>query len=85
MRSAPASRSTRFPDFIYVFNRRVPTSVGRTDIADGDFRRAPLIAPNYLSTDKDELDVVHGGRLLQAIGAHRGHASVDPGTHRAPI
>src|SRR5260370_5841766 len=56
-----------FPGFYLCFQPTRPTSVGRIDIADGDFRRAPLIAPNYLSTDKDVLDVVHGGRLLQAI------------------
>ena len=32
-------------------------------------RRA--IAPDYLSTDKDVADVVHGGRLLQAIARTR--------------
>ncbi len=56
-----------FPGFYLCFQPTRPTSVGRIDLADGDFRTAPLIAPNYLSTDKDLLDVVHGGRLLQAI------------------
>jgi choline dehydrogenase len=56
-----------FAGFYLCFQPTRPTSVGRIDIADGDFRSAPLIAPNYLSTDKDALDVVHGGRLLQAI------------------
>jgi len=48
-----------------------PTSVGRIDIASADFRRAPNIAPNYLSTEKDVADVAHGGRLLQAIARTR--------------
>jgi choline dehydrogenase len=56
-----------FPGFYLCFQPTRPTSVGRIDIASGDFRRAPLIAPDYLSTDKDVLDVVHGGRLVQAI------------------
>jgi len=56
-----------FPGFYLCFQPTRPTSVGRIDIASGDFRRAPSIAPNYLSTDKDVRDVVHGGRLVQAI------------------
>jgi choline dehydrogenase len=36
-----------------------------------DFRTPPRIAPNYLSTEKDVADVVHGGRLLQAIARTR--------------
>ena len=56
-----------FPGFYLCFQPTRPTSVGRIDIASGDFRRPPSIAPNYLSTDKDVLDVVHGGRLVQAI------------------
>jgi len=56
-----------FPGFYLCFQPTRPTSVGRIDIASGDFREAPLISPNYLSTDKDVLDVAHGGRLVQAI------------------
>jgi choline dehydrogenase len=48
-----------------------PTSVGRIDIASPDFRRPPTIAANYLSTAKDVADVMHGGRLLQAIARTR--------------
>ena len=60
-----------FSGFYLCFQPTRPTSVGRIDIAGPDFRRPPLIAPNYLSTDKDVADVVHGGRLLQAIAATR--------------
>ncbi|MDB6085670.1 MAG: choline dehydrogenase [Gammaproteobacteria bacterium] len=60
-----------FPGFYLCFQPTRPTSVGRVDIASGDFRRAPSIAPNYLSTDKDVRDVVHGGRLVQAIARTR--------------
>ena len=74
MRSAPVSRSTHFRDSICAFSRRGPpawdASTSRAEI----FAAPPLIAPNYLSTDKDVLDVVHGGRLLQAHRAHRRHA-----------
>jgi choline dehydrogenase len=60
-----------FPGFYLCFQPTRPTSVGRIDIASGDFREAPRISPNYLSTDKDLEDVVHGGRLLQAIARTR--------------
>jgi choline dehydrogenase len=60
-----------FSGFYLCFQPTRPTSVGRIDIASADFRRAPTIAPNYLSTEKDVADVVHGGRLLQAIARTR--------------
>jgi len=56
-----------FSGFYLCFQPTRPTSVGRIDVANPDFRQPPSIAPNYLSTDKDVEDVVHGGRLLQAI------------------
>jgi choline dehydrogenase len=60
-----------FSGFYLCFQPTRPTSTGRIDIANGDFRRPPDIAPNYLATDKDLEDVAHGGRLLQAIaGTH---------------
>jgi choline dehydrogenase len=60
-----------FSGFYLCFQPTRPTSVGRIDITSPDFRLAPLIAPNYLSTDKDVADVVHGGKLLQAIASTR--------------
>jgi choline dehydrogenase len=63
--STRAHRSRPFPGFYLCFQPSRPTSVGRIDIAGPDFRAAPSIAPNYLSTDKDVRDVMHGGRLLQ--------------------
>jgi choline dehydrogenase len=56
-----------FPGFYLCFQPTRPTSVGRIDIRSADFRDPPLIAPNYLSTEEDVADVVHGGRLLQRI------------------
>jgi choline dehydrogenase len=70
-----------FSGFYLCFQPTRPTSVGRIDIADADYRRPPNIAPNYLSTDKDVADVVHGGRLLQAIMRTRAIKSLI----RAPI
>jgi choline dehydrogenase len=56
-----------FSGFYLCFQPTRPTSTGRIDIASGDFRQAPDISPNYLATDKDREDVVHGGRLMQAL------------------
>jgi choline dehydrogenase len=60
-----------FSGFYLCFQPTRPTSVGRVDIASADFRHAPSISPNYLSTEKDIADVVHGGRLMQAIAGTR--------------
>jgi len=60
-----------FSGFYICFQPTRPTSTGRIDIASGDFRRPPLIAPNYLATEKDQTDAVHGGRLMQAIARTR--------------
>ncbi len=56
-----------FPGFYLCFQPTRPTSVGRIDIAAADYRTPPRIAPDYLSTAKDLVDVRHGGRLLQSI------------------
>jgi choline dehydrogenase len=70
-----------FSGFYLCFQPTRPTSVGRIDIVSADFRRPPNISPNYLSTEKDVADVVHGGRLLQAIMRTRAIKSLI----RAPI
>jgi choline dehydrogenase len=56
-----------FSGFYLCYQPTRPTSTGRVDLASADFRTPPAIAPNYLSTEKDVADVVHGGRLTQAI------------------
>jgi choline dehydrogenase len=60
-----------FPGFYLCFQPTRPTSAGRIDIASADYRQPPRIAPNYLATDKDLHDVMHGGRLMQAIAGTR--------------
>jgi len=60
-----------FSGFYLCFQPTRPTSVGRIDIAHPDYRIAPAIAPNYMSTDKDAEDAVHGARQLQAIARTR--------------
>ena len=60
-----------FSGFYLCFQPTRPTSTGRIDLSSADFREAPRIAPNYLSTDKDVEDAKHGGRLMQAIARTR--------------
>ncbi|MFI4889676.1 MAG: GMC family oxidoreductase [Steroidobacterales bacterium] len=60
-----------FPGFLLCFQPSRPTSRGRIDIASADFRQPPDIAPNYLATDADIADVVHGGQLIQRIARTR--------------
>jgi choline dehydrogenase len=65
-----------FSGFYLCFQPTRPTSIGRIDLASGDFREAPQIAPNYLSTDKDVEDVKYGGRLVQSIARTRAIAGL---------
>jgi choline dehydrogenase len=58
-----------FAGFILCFQPTRPTSRGRIDIASPDFRRPPQIKPNYLATEQDQADVIHGGLLIQRIAA----------------
>jgi len=60
-----------FSGFYLCFQPTRPSSEGRIDIAGPDYRVAPSIAPNYMSTEKDAADVVRGGQLLQAIARTR--------------
>lgn len=64
-------RLDAFSGFYLCFQPTRPTSTGRIDIASGDFRQAPRIAPDYLATEKDRQDAVRGGRLMQAIARTR--------------
>jgi choline dehydrogenase len=70
-----------FPGFILCFQPTRPTSRGRIDIAAPDYRAPPRIEPNYLATEKDREDVIHGGLLIQRIAATRAMRSLI----RAPI
>jgi choline dehydrogenase len=56
-----------FAGFILCAQPTRPTSRGRIDLASPDFRQPPRIMPNYLATEKDVLDVVRGGLLIQRI------------------
>jgi choline dehydrogenase len=65
-----------FPGFILCFQPSRPTSRGRIDITSADYRQAPAIEPNYLSTPQDERDALHGGLLIQRIARTRAMRSL---------
>ncbi len=60
-----------FPGFILCFQPTRPTSRGRIDLAGPDYRHAPRIQPNYLSTEKDVRDAINGGLLMQLLARTR--------------
>ncbi|MGC4408875.1 FAD-binding protein [Rhizobium rosettiformans] len=56
-----------YPGFLIAFNACRPTSKGTISIASPDAADAPLIRPNYLSTDRDIEEVLQGSRLMRRI------------------
>ncbi|THV11716.1 GMC family oxidoreductase [Rhizobium rhizophilum] len=56
-----------YPGFLIAFNPCRPTSKGTITIASPDAADAPLIRPNYLSTDRDVEEVLQGSRLMRRI------------------
>ena len=58
-----------FPGFISSFNSCRPTSRGYIEIRSPDPAVMPAIHPNYLSTEQDLEDVLHGARLLRRLAA----------------
>ncbi|MCJ7994341.1 GMC family oxidoreductase N-terminal domain-containing protein [Rhizobium cremeum] len=56
-----------YPGFLIAFNACRPTSRGEIAIASSDPDRAPLIRPNYLSTDHDIDEVLQGSHLVRRI------------------
>ena len=77
----PASYSTKtserrrtmntdpFPGFSMSVHACRPSSRGDITIASADPRAAPLIRPNYLSTEKDRQEALAGARLLRTLAA----------------
>ena len=63
----PLFRPDPWPGFIIGFNPCRPTSRGRIDIASPDPLAPPRIRPNYLSTDRDVVDVIACARLVGRI------------------
>ncbi|MDO9418098.1 GMC family oxidoreductase [Pararhizobium sp.] len=58
-----------YPGFLIAFNSCRPTSRGRISIASADPAEAPLIQPNYLSTQRDIDEVTQGSRLVRRIAS----------------
>ncbi|MEY3017259.1 MAG: hypothetical protein RL336_394 [Pseudomonadota bacterium] len=56
-----------YSGFLVAFNSCRPTSKGCVEIASGNPSDAPLIKPNYLSTDKDIEEVIQGNRLIRHL------------------
>ena len=71
MPRARASKSMHFPGSICASSRRGRPASAASISRARTFASRTAIAPNYLSTEKDVADVVHGGRLLQAIARTR--------------
>ena len=55
-----------------------PTSRGEVRIRSADFRDAPMIAPNYLSTDEDRLIAAESLRQVRQIMARPALAKYKP-------
>lgn len=58
-----------YPGFLMAFNACRPTSRGTVGIASPDPLAAPLIRPNYLTTDRDIDEVLQGSRLMRTIAS----------------
>ncbi|MCW6507882.1 GMC family oxidoreductase [Lichenifustis flavocetrariae] len=56
-----------YPGFLLAFNACRPSSRGAVTIDGPDPEAAPLIRPNYLSTDHDRSEAVQGARLARRI------------------
>lgn len=58
-----------YPGFLIAFNSCRPTSRGSISIASADPGAAPLIRPNYLSTERDVAEVIQAARLVRRIAS----------------
>ncbi|OUS05231.1 choline dehydrogenase [Rhodobacterales bacterium 52_120_T64] len=56
-----------FPGFIISPQPSRPTSRGRIDIQSPDVTAVPLIQPNSLATEQDQMDVIAAGQFCQRI------------------
>ncbi|MCL6707407.1 GMC family oxidoreductase N-terminal domain-containing protein [Pseudomonas sp. R2.Fl] len=65
-----------YPGFLIAFNSCRPTSRGEIVIASGDPSAAPLIRPNFLSTDHDVNEALQGSRLVRRIASAPALAAV---------
>jgi choline dehydrogenase len=56
-----------YSGFLLAFNSCRPTSRGSVEIVSPDLEQAPQIRPNYLTTARDEAEVIQGSRLVRRI------------------
>ncbi|MBE1159655.1 GMC family oxidoreductase [Dyella acidiphila] len=56
-----------YPGFLLCFNPCRPSSRGTVRIASPHAEDAPLIDPNYLSTEKDVAEAIQGSRLIRRL------------------
>ncbi|NML75828.1 choline dehydrogenase [Rhizobium sp. S-51] len=62
-------RPEPYPGFLIAFNPCRPTSRGDILLGSPDPSAAPLIRPNFLSTEDDVAEAVQGSRLVRRIAA----------------
>ncbi len=60
-------RPEPYSGFLLAFSPCRPTSRGTVEIASNSVSDAPLIRPNYLATQKDIDDVIHGSVLVRKL------------------
>jgi len=65
-----------YPGFLIAFNSCRPTSRGSISVASADVAAAPVIRPNYLSTERDVAEVIQATRLVRRIAASPALAAV---------
>lgn len=67
--STPKARLKPEPysGFLMAFNACRPTSTGEIRIESGDASQAPVIDPNYLSTVRDQVEVLQAVRLIRRL------------------
>jgi len=58
-----------YPGFLIAFNSCRPTSRGSIAVASPDAGAAPLIRPNYLSTERDVAEVIQAAHLVRRIAS----------------
>lgn len=90
IQAVPGKRQLLRPDPYSGFNIGVsnchPTSRGSIEISSADPRHAPVIRPNYLSTDEDMVEMLEGAQFLRRLAAQTPLAEViaeelQPGYH----
>jgi len=65
----PMMQPDPYPAFLLSVSPTRPTSRGRLALRSADPFAAPLIQPNYLSTEKDLHDMLDGVRLMRSIAS----------------